>query len=116
MKFVIKGEHTQRGDEESLCTRCRSAHIYQGQAPSQHRISCEAQWHAPKMITWHITKCNQFHDATLPSLMAYEKIAWHITADGHKNKVGFLTPDEYKKKQKEEGTEFEPLSAPWEND
>ena len=114
MKFVIKGEHTQRGDEESLCTRCRSAHIYQGQAPSQHRISCEAQWHAPKMITWHITKCNQFHDATLPSLMAYEKIAWHITADGPKNKVGFLTPTEYKQKQKETGDDDEPLSAPWE--
>jgi hypothetical protein len=114
-QFVIKGEHTARGDTESLCARCTHAHIFRGQAPSQERISCEVQWHAPKVITWHVTKCNGFSDRTLPSLAQYEKIAWHISADGPKNKVGFLSPSQYKEKLKQEGGDSEPLFAPWES-
>lgn len=114
-QFVIKGDHTARSDGESLCTRCAHAHIFQGQAPSQRRVSCEAQWHAPKLITWHVTSCNQFRDTSLPSLVQYEKIAWHVSADGPKGRVGFLSPTEYKQKQKDSGeTDPDPLVAPWE--
>lgn len=114
-QFVIKGVQTAREDGETLCARCSHAHIYQGQAPSQRRVTCEAQWHAPKTITWHVTQCNQFTDKTLPSLIQYEKIAWHISADGPKNKVGFLSPSEYKQKMKDEGNNDDaPLMAPWE--
>lgn len=107
MEFQIKGEQTARTDGRSLCRHCKCSHVIEGTRPSEILIRCMTNWNQPlDMTTWIVTKCNEFIDDAQPSIDALEKIAWRVKADPKKQKVGFQTPDEYRREQREQDNDF----------
>jgi hypothetical protein len=55
----------------------------------QESIHCQQMFDRPVQITYPVVECNEYKDATLPSLSEMTKIAWVVKADKRTGTVGF---------------------------
>ena len=106
--FKIYGHQTRSGKVE-LCRTCRHAHIHKGAANGQEMMVCQAIFENPFRVTYPIVECNEYRDATLPSLSDMNKVAWFINSDKVTGRVGFTRPDKTSQEDKDAVIDNNPL-------
>jgi hypothetical protein len=94
MNKVIDGTREERAT--TLCESCRAATCVKGRSFREDRTFCG------QMAVWvlhKVTACSRFDDKSQPSRWDFEQIAWILTTQRDRNKIGFVSPAEYQKLQ-----------------
>lgn len=94
--------HGGTRSEKALCNSCSYAHIRKGSAIGQEMVFCGRFYEQPLRLRYPIVECNDYVDATLPSLRDMREIALFITTDKRTGKVGFVTSDKADEKMHDE--------------
>lgn len=93
----IKGGTTQ--GQTNLCKTCRDAHITRDRNNQEITVCNTGR---ARLIKAPIAECNRYDNEALPSLYDLKAIAWVVNTDKKTNKVGFLSPDELRKRDQHE--------------
>lgn len=97
----LKMQNGTRG-EKPLCGTCSYAHIRKGSAIGQEMFFCGRFYEHPLRLVYPIVECNDYNDATLPSLHSMKEIALFITVDKRTGKIGFVSSDKADEKMHDE--------------
>lgn len=84
--------------EKNLCHSCSLAVIQKGSALSQETIFCD---YTRKELPFTVVECNQYDAVENVNLKNMREIAWTLEISKGR-KVGFMTPEQRKEKEKEE--------------
>ena len=74
-----------------LCDTCSFGVVARGAQDSQELVFCHSM---ERTITMRVVECSQYYDRTQTRLEEFQKIAWILSADPRRQKIGFLTPGE----------------------
>jgi len=85
MNKVI-GEHTRPTDKPALCGTCSSALRVQGTRFGDDRTICRQ---GLGLVTFHVTECSGFDDASVVPVYRLEETAWRRWGDR------FVSPMEF---------------------
>lgn len=100
--IVLKIHNGTRADA-ALCKSCRNALITKGNN-GQHVIYCSGGGGAnPIRISFDVSECNRYFNATQPTLYEMEEIAWRLITKNAGRQIGFVNPATFRKIQDEEG-------------
>jgi hypothetical protein len=89
---------TPRSDV-NLCRTCRNCKITVGALTGKETYTCRVFYERIEDRTEPASSCNKYDDKRQPSIENMEEIAWTLHADKGGRKVGFLSPEELKKKE-----------------
>jgi hypothetical protein len=92
MRVKVRGGTVQYG-QPSLCVTCRSATIVKGQRLRDDIIECRQ---LGARVTFAVSACNQYIDATHPTVREMEDVAWVLRSDPRRNQVGFVPAKQLK--------------------
>lgn len=95
-------------DQPSLCRSCRHATHVKGLSQNQDYTICGHLSHPNDRIMMKVVECSQYSDKGSPSLRFMEQIAWSLVTDAEKNKIGFLSPRDFRKARKKDAVEENP--------
>lgn len=79
--------------EKPLCGSCSHVHIRRGSAIDQEMFFCGRFYEHPLPLPYPIVECNDYNDASLPSLHSMREIALFISVDKRTGKIGFVSGD-----------------------
>lgn len=91
---VIDGT-PQHSEKNSLCFRCRNAHVKKGMQASDLTIHCLVSYENPVPIRKPIVECTEFSERTGQTRKEMEKIAW-ILETKRGRPIGFFNPLDHK--------------------
>jgi len=90
--------------------------VTKGMADSEEYTICsDGRW--PMVIRMKVRECSAYEDKRNPTLSAMAEIAWPVAVDKKGKRAGFLSPDEFQKRAKDEdlrlagGTLIDPLTG-----
>lgn len=87
-----------------LCRSCSYAHYIRGKSESAVRLFCAATREGIELRE-EAYECSQYEDKRLPSKHAMEKTAWILRTDEFHKAIGFVSPGEWRKFRRKEGTD-----------
>lgn len=94
--FVLKIKGGTVSGKTNLCKTCRDSHITRDRNNQEVTICNSGR---ARLITSPIAECNRYDDESLPSLYDLRQIAWTVETDKKTKQVGFLSPDELRKRK-----------------
>jgi hypothetical protein len=89
--MVIKirdGTPLQAG--ESLCDTCANARIIRGRRLDEEIVLCDAVVMHPVQVTFKVTSCGEYADASLPSYQELVEKAWILQPRSRRRPAGFV--------------------------
>jgi hypothetical protein len=92
MRVKVRGGTVQHG-EPSLCLTCRSATIVKGNRLRDDIVECGR---LEMRITFPVSDCNRYVNATHPTIRELEDVAWVLRSDPRRNQIGFVAPGKLK--------------------
>jgi hypothetical protein len=92
MRVKVRGGTVQHG-QPSLCLTCRSATIVKGSRLRDDILECGR---IESRITFAVTDCNCYINATHPTVREMEDVAWVLRSDPRRNQIGFVAPGKLK--------------------
>ena len=90
MKYKGVEDGTKSG--ETLCKTCSHSLKMRGRAEGQERSFCLASFEISIVLDWEPIECSSYHETGKPTVHDFSKIAWVISVDEPKNKMGFIKP------------------------
>lgn len=97
---VYGGTSSQTGP--SLCETCRHSMIMRGRKIQEEIVTCEAFPGRSAQITFVVTECSAYMDATLPSYPELFEKAWILRPRDGKRAAGFVRTSELPAKERYE--------------
>jgi len=91
---VQKG--TPNHSEPSKCDSCSNSVRIRGQAESQEHVYCRS---LEKTINFKVAECSAYREYGKPSLYDMQQIAWPLCTDKNGKRIGFLAPQELRKRK-----------------
>jgi hypothetical protein len=98
-KLHLKIREGTRSDGKRLCDTCRSGTIMRGAAESAEIVYCGQ---VESTLPMRIVECSRYDDKAAISVHAMAEIAWVLLTDKSGSKIGFLSPDRWRKERKHE--------------
>lgn len=95
MQIKIQGGTIQH-DGASLCVTCRHATIIQGPGLGDRIVQCGRLYGRPMGIPFPVVTCSGYSDRRQASLHEMEEIAWVLRTDPKRNRIGFVSAEERK--------------------
>jgi len=95
---IYRGTSSQSGP--SLCETCRHSMITRGRKLGEEIVSCEALPGRQAQITFIVTECSAYLDATLPSYPELFEKAWILRPREGKRAAGFVHSSELSAKER----------------
>lgn len=86
-------------NQPSLCRSCRNATHLRGLAESQDYIVCKELPYGRDLIRMTVIECSMYDDRGKPTLRHMEQIAWELATDKSGQKIGFLSPQDFKRRR-----------------
>jgi len=83
-------EGTPAQSEESLCETCRHSTITRGRRFNDEIVRCDASHSETTVITFPVTSCTAYVDATLPSYSELFEKAWILKPHDGRRPAGFV--------------------------
>jgi hypothetical protein len=96
----------------SLCLSCRNATVVQGLAESDKVIYCSELPRYFDIMNRVVDQCSKYDDRRTPPLGEMKKIAWPIVTDKSGKQVGFMSPQDFRKREEKDGLSVAPLIDP----
>lgn len=90
---------TRSVDAQRLCDSCSNGVLMRGPAESEERVYCMLM---ERKLEMRVTECNRYVDRTQPSLWAMQEIAWVLQSDSKRQKIGFVTAKEWRRRNENE--------------
>jgi hypothetical protein len=98
--IALKIQHgTTRGDV-NLCSTCRHCHRARSSMTGKETMICRADYYRSVMLTEPMAECTYYSDARRPTLEMMGDIAWSLMTDKGGRKIGFLSPEELREREK----------------
>lgn len=94
---IYKGTRTMEAPR--LCDTCTYGLVARGPLESEETVFCRL---SERPVHIRVVECTSYYDRTATSLVEFEKIAWVLHVDSKRQKIGFLTSAEWKKRHDEE--------------
>jgi hypothetical protein len=94
---VFKG--TRSASSARLCDSCSSGLITRGAMDSDEGVFCN--W-TQRPVNRRVVECNRYQNSSEPSLYFLEQIAWVLRTDSKRQKVGFVSASEWRRKNPDE--------------
>src|SRR5687768_8337510 len=91
MKFKMQGGTAQ--GSTNLCSSCRAAHRTRSAQSNAEVVRCANM--RGRVVPEPVAECNQYEDASQPTITAMREIAWPIAADKKGKMIGFMSPDQF---------------------
>jgi uncharacterized cysteine cluster protein YcgN (CxxCxxCC family) len=98
-KLHLKIREGTRSDGKRLCDTCRSGTVMRGAAESAEIIYCNQ---VESTLPIRVVECSRYDDKAAISVHAMAEIAWVLLTDKSGQKIGFLSPDRWRKDRKGE--------------
>ena len=102
---------TRSVDASRLCDSCSNGVVMRGPAESEERVYCMLM---ERKLEMRVTECNRYIDRTQPSLWAMKEIAWVLQSDSKRQKIGFVTAQEWRKRNEHEDLVPAEFETRWE--
>lgn len=96
---------------KSLCDTCTFSHITEGPRFKDKRVVCGCMHDYRKEIDFPVKKCNRYKQQNQMDLYEMKNIA-HVIEQGKGGKIGFLSPEEARKRHILNGYENEYFPDP----
>jgi hypothetical protein len=85
---VYRGTPPQ--SDRTLCETCKHSSITRGRRLEEEIVRCEAQSVGTTVVTFVVTECSSYLDATLPSYPELFEKAWILRPREGKRAAGFV--------------------------
>ena len=89
-------------EDYNLCATCQNCHKYRESRTGEDVVICNLNTSKPMRMRGEVSRCNSYVDARRPSLSQMRDIAWQVVTHRHNKTIGFISPEEYFRKRKEE--------------
>jgi hypothetical protein len=89
MRIKVYGG-TPPQSERSLCETCKHSTITRGRRLREEIIRCEAQSTGTTLVTFVVTECSAYLDASLPTFHQLFEQAWILRPREGKRAAGFV--------------------------
>jgi hypothetical protein len=99
MRFKVYGGTPSHSDE-SLCASCKHSTITRGRRLEEEITRCEAQATGTTLVTFVVTECTAYLDATLPSYPELFEKAWILRPRDGKRAAGFVRSSDLSAKER----------------
>jgi hypothetical protein len=90
---------TRSVDAPRLCDSCDEGVVLRGPAESEEYVYCMM---VRKRIEMRVTECNRYIDREQAPLWALKEIAWVLHNDSKREKIGFVSAQEWQDKNEDE--------------
>lgn len=98
-KFILRMKDMTAQSDKDLCPTCTN--IYERQDRSGVVRMCTAVSRDVPVLG-RVVDCTDYYPKNLPSLRSMGAIAWEITTSKKSGKVGFITPEDRRKNNKDD--------------
>ena len=96
MRVKVRGGTVEHG-QPTLCLSCRSATIVKGPRLRDEIVECSR---LIARITFPVSSCNSYINATHPTIREMEETAWVLRSDLRRNEVGFVKASKLKPQER----------------
>lgn len=96
---VVKIRDGTPRSDVNLCRTCRNCKITVGALTGKETYQCRVFYEFIENRREPAATCNRYDDKRQPSIDNMEEIAWTLHTDKGDRKVGFLSPEEIKKRE-----------------
>lgn len=94
--FKLQGGTLQ--SNKNLCATCVNCHRFRGSLTQRESWRCQLSYNRPMVLVEPVGECNRYVDARLPTLDMMKEIAWEVETKRGGKVVGFLSPEDLRKR------------------
>jgi len=84
-----------------LCGSCTRGLVRKSEEGKQ-TVMCAWAYNSPVYIKEKIVQCTGYRNRAAPSLESFEEIAWQIITNKREGSLGFIDPQEWRRRIKDE--------------